>query len=150
MKWNAGVYIKKTGKRNKTNFAIINRFLSNNLEINIYSTYVDGEGHFNNFEFRRMMESIINKKINTIIVRNLKDLGKNYIEVYHYLKIIFPAMKVRFISIEEGVDSYSIPKSIESITAPFRQRFWEVFSMDEKVEKEMIKKLRKLRIDLRK
>ncbi len=43
--------------------------------------------------------------INTIIVKDLSRFGRNYIEVGQYLDYVFPAFGIRFIAIQDNVDT---------------------------------------------
>ena len=43
--------------------------------------------------------------INTIIVKDLSRFGRNYIEVGQYIDYIFPAFGIRFIAIQDNVDT---------------------------------------------
>ena len=53
-----------------------------------------------------MLEDIETKKINLIITKDLSRLGRNYIEVGYYLEIYFPHRKVRYIAINDGIDTF--------------------------------------------
>ena len=43
--------------------------------------------------------------IGTVIVKDMSRFGRNYLEVGLYTEIRFPEMGVRFIAINDGVDS---------------------------------------------
>lgn len=61
-----------------------------------------------NFErpsFIQMMELIENGEVAVVIVKDLSRLGRNYLEVGRYTEIVFPSHDVRFIAINDGVDS---------------------------------------------
>ena len=55
-------------------------------------------------EFQRMLEDIKNKKINVIIIKDLSRLGRNYIETGNFIEVIFPAMGVSVISVDENCE----------------------------------------------
>ena len=57
------------------------------------------------------MKDVVNEKINTIIVKDLSRFGRNYIEVGKYLEQAFPLYNVRFIAINDNIDSYKDPKN---------------------------------------
>lgn len=46
-------------------------------------------------------------KISTIIVKDLSRFGRNYLEVGEYLEIQYPTLGIRFIAIQENVDTFS-------------------------------------------
>ena len=58
-------------------------------------------------DFKRMQELAEAGKISTIIVKDLSRFGRNYLEVGKFLEIQYPTLGVRFISIQENVDTFS-------------------------------------------
>lgn len=56
---------------------------------------------FNRPDFNRMMTIANDKTIDTIIVKDLSRFGRDYIETGKYLQRIFPAMGVKFISVND-------------------------------------------------
>jgi DNA invertase Pin-like site-specific DNA recombinase len=55
--------------------------------------------------FKEMMADIESGKINCVIVKDLSRLGREYIETGRYLRRIFPAYGVRFIAINDNIDT---------------------------------------------
>jgi DNA invertase Pin-like site-specific DNA recombinase len=55
--------------------------------------------------FKEMMADIESGKINCVIVKDLSRLGREYIETGRYLQRIFPAYGVRFIAINDNIDT---------------------------------------------
>ena len=72
------------------------------------SEYID-DGHsglnFDRPAFKRMIEDAKAGKIDTIIVKDLSRLGRDYIGVGDYLEQIFPVLGVRFIAVNSNFDS---------------------------------------------
>lgn len=52
-----------------------------------------------------MLEDIKSGKINCIIVKDLSRLGREYNETFTYLRRVFPALGVRFIAINDNIDT---------------------------------------------
>lgn len=78
----------------------------NNLKI--VDEYVDDGYSGTNFDrpsFKRMIDDIENGKINTVITKDLSRLGRNYLMTGHYIELFFPAHNVRYIAVDNGVDS---------------------------------------------
>lgn len=44
-------------------------------------------------------------KIGTIIVKDMSRFGRNYLEVGFYTEILFPKKQIRFVAINNSVDS---------------------------------------------
>lgn len=61
--------------------------------------------NFNRPAFQRMIEDAKKGKINTIIVKDLSRLGRDYITVGDYIEQIFPLLGVRFIAVTSNYDS---------------------------------------------
>jgi len=61
--------------------------------------------NFNRDGFTHMMDEVRRGNINCIVVKDLSRFGRNYIETGEYLEKILPFMGVRFISVNDGLDS---------------------------------------------
>ncbi len=55
--------------------------------------------------FKEMETMIEAGKVSTIIVKDLSRFGRNYLEVGRYLEIVYPTLGVKFIAIQENVDT---------------------------------------------
>lgn len=62
---------------------------------------------FNRLDFQRMQQMTERGEVATIIVKDLSRFGRNYLEVGEYLEIKYPTLGVRFIAIQENVDTQS-------------------------------------------
>lgn len=58
-----------------------------------------GNGIFN---IDKSIEDIKNKKIDVILIKDLSRLGRNYIETGNFVEVVFSAMGVSVISVEEN------------------------------------------------
>ena len=58
-------------------------------------------------DFQRMQRMAENGEIATIIVKDLSRFGRNYLEVGKYLEITYPKLGIRFIAIQENVDTFN-------------------------------------------
>ena len=65
--------------------------------------------NFNRPAFKRMLADIESGKINCVIVKDLSRFGRDYIDMGYYLERYFPAHGVRFIAINDHVDSQQGP-----------------------------------------
>ena len=61
--------------------------------------------------FQRMMAEMDAGRIGTIIVKDMSRLGRDYLKVGYYTEIAFPQADVRFIAINNGVDSINQQES---------------------------------------
>ncbi|MDD4495897.1 MAG: recombinase family protein [Eubacteriales bacterium] len=87
---------------------LIDEFVKGNPDIEIVNERVD-DGYsgivFDRPAFKQMMQDIKNGVVNCVIVKDLSRLGREYIETGRYLKRIFPALGVRFIAINDNIDT---------------------------------------------
>ena len=78
--------------------------------------------------FQAMLADIEAGKVGTVIVKDMSRLGRNYLQVGMYTEMIFPQKGVRFIAINDGVDSAQGDNDF----APLRNIFNEVMDGREK------------------
>ena len=61
-----------------------------------------------NFErpsWKKIVEMIEAGEVSTLIVKDASRLGREYLQVGYYMEIYFPQKNVRFIAVNDGVDS---------------------------------------------
>lgn len=63
--------------------------------------------NFNRPGFQALLADIEEGKVGTVIVKDMSRFGRNYLQVGFYTEITFPQKGVRFIAINNGVDSNS-------------------------------------------
>ena len=61
--------------------------------------------NFNRPDFKRMMADIESGKVATVIVKDQSRLGRDYLQTGMLMEITFPQYDVRFIAVNDGVDS---------------------------------------------
>lgn len=106
-----------------TQFDIIDDYIAHNDDITFIDRYSDDGWSGTNFDrpdFMRLMEDIKKGKINCVIVKDLSRLGRNYILVGQYLEMIFPMLNIRFISVNDRIDSTKDPASINNALVSFK------------------------------
>ena len=80
---------------------------------------------FDRPDFQRMQRMIENGEIGTVIVKDLSRFGRNYLDVGEYLEIKYPTLGVRFIAIQENVDTL---KNTGTEMMPFNNIFNEWYA----------------------
>lgn len=86
----------------------------------VSGTTFDREG------FKAMMADVEAGKVATVITKDLSRLGRDYLKTGEYIEIIFPDYDVRYIAINDGVDTF---KSENELMA-FKNIFNDWFTRD--------------------
>ena len=74
----------------------------------VVEIYVDDGWSGLNFErpdFNRMLDDIEAGKIDVVITKDLSRLGRDHLKVGHFTEIYFPMKNVRYIALNDGVDT---------------------------------------------
>jgi len=85
-----------------------------------------------NFErpaVQEMLAQVQQGKIHCVIVKDLSRFGRDYIIVENYISRIFPFLGVRFISVNDGIDSIR-PMDVDSLDTSFRALLYDLYSRD--------------------
>lgn len=99
-------------------------------ELTLYDRYIDDDYTGTNFDrprFKDMIKDIESGLVNCVIVKDLSRFGRDYIEVGNYLQKVFPKLKVRFIAVNDSIDS---TKQAYDMTMPFKNIFNEQYARD--------------------
>ena len=137
---NAAIYLRlsredeKEGKKEDdsssilTQRSMLTKYAHDN-GISVVGEYVD-DGFsgttFNRPGFQRMMEDIETGKIDCVIVKDRSRLGRNYIEVGQFTDYYFPEHGIRFIAVDNNIDSANGDSDI----APFLDIVNEWYAKD--------------------
>lgn len=91
----------------KNQKSILKKYADDNGFINTEFFVDDGVSGttFDRPDFQRMITEMDAGRIGTIIVKDMSRLGRDYLKVGYYTEIAFPNAEVRFIAINNGVDS---------------------------------------------
>lgn len=116
--WRAALYIRLSrddGDKPESNSVtnqreILKEHLKLRPDIAIYDIYIDDGWSGTNFDrpgFQRMMEDIYAGHVNCVVVKDLSRFCRNASEGGQYLDNIFVRYRVRFIAINNGLDTAS-------------------------------------------
>lgn len=123
--YNVGLYLrlsmedsKNTQKRKGNPFQSESTSIENQRDIlteyvrlrgwNVAKTYPDdgySGGNFDRPAFQEMLKDADAGLIDLILVKDLSRLGRDHIEVDHYVEDVFPSLGVRFIALMDNIDS---------------------------------------------
>ena len=116
MTWKAALYIRlsrEDGDKAESNSItsqreILKEYLKLHTDIELHDFYVDDGWSGTTFDrpdFKRMMEDIYSGRVNCVIVKDLSRFGRNYTDAGHYLDNVFVRYQVRFIALNNGIDT---------------------------------------------
>ena len=138
----AGIYTRlsqerKEDYRDKSNSLEMQEELciktANEKDIKIFRAYKDYEYSGTNFKrpaFLEMMEDIRVGRINCIIVKDMSRFGREYLEIANYIEKIFPFLEVRFISVNDNLDTKDGIKSDKSYEIAIKNIFNDLYAKD--------------------
>ncbi|MCL1842455.1 MAG: recombinase family protein [Defluviitaleaceae bacterium] len=74
----------------------------------LHDIYVD-DGYtglnMNRPDFQRMMFDVDGGKVNLIVTKDMSRLSRNYLECGMYMEVVFPSKNVRYVALNDGVDT---------------------------------------------
>lgn len=111
---------------------IINDYLKDKEEFKVIAKFFDnGEKgtHFDRPAFKEMLNDIYNNKIDCVIVKDLSRLGREYIQTCTYIQEIFPSYNVRFIAINNNIDTKNLD-SFGNIIMNFTNFSNNIYALD--------------------
>lgn len=85
-----------------------------------------------NFErpaFQEMIAQVQQGKIQCIIVKDMSRFGRDYLVVGNYISRVFPFLGVRFIAVNDGLDSIR-QTDIDSLDTSFKALLYDLYSRD--------------------
>ena len=82
--------------------------------------------HFNRPSFQKMIEDVEMGYVTAVIVKDMSRLGRDYLGVGYYTDTFFPEHNIRFIAVNDCVDS----DDGENELAPFRNVMNEMYARD--------------------
>ena len=110
---------------------MIDDFVAKHPDIEVITTKVD-DGYsgviFTRPAFVEMIEMLRNGEADCVIVKDLSRFGREHIEVGRYLRQLFPEMGVRFIAINDNVDT--LEDEPTDLTVSVKNIMNEAYSQD--------------------
>ena len=112
----------------ETQRMMLGRYCLDNA-IEVFDIYVD-DGYsglnFNRPAFKRLIQDLEDGKFNTVITKDLSRLGRDYIQTGYYIDIYFTSKRVRYIAVNDGIDT----KHENNDIAPFKNILNDMYAKD--------------------
>lgn len=116
----------------ETQELLLRKFIEGKTYFSLFDVYIDNGESGVSFErggFERMMEDVRAGRVDCIIVKDLSRFGRNYIEAGEYLEKVFPFLGVRFIAVNDGIDTAD-PTSFDGLTLHLKNLINDVYARD--------------------
>ena len=82
--------------------------------------------NYNRPDFQRMLNLVEDERVGIVCVKDLSRLGRDYLQTGYYTEVVFPEHNVRFIAINDNVDSAAGDNEF----APFKNIINEWYARD--------------------
>ena len=142
-RWKIGAYIRLSREDEnirgmnsesvETQKRIIDKHINGLEDTELVGYYID-DGYsgtsLDRPDFRRLQADWENKVINCIIVKDLSRLARNNEDAGKLIFVIFPFYNIRFISVNDKVDSFLAPNSVHNLTIHFKNIMNDEYSRD--------------------
>ena len=141
--YQAALYLRLSTQRLKENSeesdsiakqeALLRSHLKSFPEIEIKHVFKDDGWsgvNFNRPAFQKMMQKIYDNEINCVIVKDLSRLGRNHTETGKYITRVFPAFGVRFIAVNDHIDTGNSISDADNFIIPFKDLLNDSYSRD--------------------
>lgn len=79
--------------------------------------------------FKEMLSQIERGNISTILTKDLSRLGRDYIDTGYYIEKYFPMKKIRYIAVNDGIDTIDDMNANNDIT-PFKAVINDMYAKD--------------------
>lgn len=141
--WNVGAYVRLSKEDDALSDSdsqsvliqkrLIDKYLVDHPELKLYDYFIDDGYTGTDLErprFQNLKEAFESGKINCVIVKDLSRLARNNEQSGNLVKVIFPFYKIRFISINDGLDTFENPDSVNRLDVSFKNIMNDEYSRD--------------------
>lgn len=97
----------------------------------LVDVYIDDGYTGTNFDrpgFNRLINDVESGLVNLVITKDLSRLGRDYIDTGYYLEKYFPEKRVRYIALNDGVDTFESSSKYD--ITPFRSVINDMYAKD--------------------
>ena len=77
-------------------------------------------------DLQRMLRAIERRQINLVITKDLSRLGRNYLQTGHLIEDFFPRNGVRYIAMNDGIDTLRDNNDIAPFKNIFQNHRWAI------------------------
>lgn len=99
---------------------------------NLIDYYIDDGFTGTNFDrpgFKSLIDDININRINMVVTKDLSRLGRDYIETGYYIERYFPEKNIRYIAVNDGLDTFDTNNSNNDMS-PFKSVINDMYAKD--------------------
>lgn len=105
--------------------------LKENIQVvDVYTDYEYSGTNFDRPEFQNMKQAIKERRINCIIIKDLSRLGREYLEMGRLIDKVFPFLGVRFISVNDNLDTVKEMDTKKSFEVTIKNIINDMYAKD--------------------
>ena len=98
--------------------------------VGIYKDIAKTGTEFERPDFEKLMGEVRTGKVNCIIVKDLSRFGRNYTELGNFIEKIFPFLGVRFIAVNDNLDTFHMEDPNKSLEVILKNIVNETYAKD--------------------
>ena len=114
---------------------LLNRYLDSRDDLKAYPRFEFVDDGFSGTNtdrpsFQKMIAQVKQGAVNLICVKDFSRFSRDYIEIGDYLECLFPFLHVRFISVNDGYDSFDYKGTTGGLDVVMRNIVYAAYSKD--------------------
>lgn len=98
--------------------------------VGIYKDIAKTGTEFERPDFEKLMDEVRMGKVNCIVVKDLSRFGRNYTELGNFIEKIFPFLGVRFVAVNDNLDTFHMDDPNKSLEVILKNIVNENYAMD--------------------
>lgn len=113
--------------------ALCESFIQKSEDFSLAGIYKDIAKTGTDFErpdFENLMDEVRMGKVNCIVVKDLSRFGRNYTELGNFIEKIFPFLGVRFVAVNDNLDTFHIEDPNKSLEVILKNIVNETYAKD--------------------
>lgn len=113
--------------------ALCESFIQKSEDFSLVGVYKDIAKTGTDFErpdFENLMDEVRMGKINCIVVKDLSRFGRNYTELGNFIEKIFPFLGVRFVAVNDNLDTFHMDDPNKSLEVILKNIVNETYATD--------------------
>lgn len=124
---------EKTSDSIENQIALCESFIQKSEDFSLAGIYKDIAKTGTDFkrpDFENLMDEVRMGKVNCIVVKDLSRFGRNYTELGNFIEKIFPFLGVRFVAVNDNLDTFHMDDPNKSLEVILKNIVNETYAKD--------------------